>query len=318
MQITVKTPSRLHFGILDLNGNLGRIYGSLGLAIDYPNFIVNAKSPGELEISGYEKGRVVSITKKFSESYGIEPRLRIDVKEAIPEHVGLGSGTQLALSVGVCISRIHNLNLDAREISNFLRKDNISGVGTHAFEKGGFIVDCGFGTGEKKHIIPPNIFRYDFPEEWKFVVAIPNVQRGFSGSEERLILRKVIPAPEEISAIICRLTLMKLIPSLAEKDIKKFGSALTGINRNTGVCFRKVQGGIYRGKIPQQLINFMLKNSYSAGQSSWGPAVFALTKEENADKLNSDIIEFLKKKKISANVFVAGADNKGAGIRIKN
>ncbi len=316
MQIKVKTPSRLHFGILDLNGNLGRIYGSLGLAIDFPNTVVEVKNSEKLEILGYEKGRVISIIKKFSKFYEINPKLRINVKEAIPEHVGLGSGTQLALAIGVSVSRIYSLDLTAGEISNFLRKGNISGIGTYAFESGGFIVDSGCRMGSKG--IPQKIFRYDFPKDWKFLVVIPEIQRGFRDSEERGIFKRVIPASQEISANICRLTLMKLIPSLLEKDIKKFGSALTEINRNTGLCFRKIQGGIYRSKILRELINFMLENSHGAGQSSWGPAVFALVREKDADRLNSDVIKFLNKKKIKAEVFVTGADNKGAEIKISS
>lgn len=314
MQIKVNAPARLHFGILDLNGNLGRIYGSLGLAIDFPNTVVEVRPSEELEIYGDEKEKVFSIIKKFSKFYRVEPKVRITVREAIPEHVGLGSGTQLALAVGVSISRIYGLDLTIKEISNFLGKGNISGIGTCAFESGGFIVDSGCKIDDKG--IPQKIFRYDFPDDWKFLIVIPKIRRGFRDSEEKEIFKKVIPAPPEISAKICRLTLMKLIPSLMEKDIKKFGGALTGINRNTGLCFRNVQGGIYRGKILQQLINFMLKNSHGAGQSSWGPAVFALTEEENVNGLNSDIKKFLKRKKINADVFVAGANNGGAKIRV--
>lgn len=316
MQVKVKTPSRLHFGILDLNGNLGRIYGSLGLAIDFPNTVVDAKSSEELEVSGYEKDKAISIIKKFSKFYGITPNAEITVKSAIPEHIGLGSETQLALAVGTCISKIYGLNLTIREISNSLRSGDVSGIGTYAFESGGFILDsgCRIKNGE----IPSPILRYDFPEDWKFIVAIPDILKGFKDPEEGLIFRKVVPASQEISERICRLTLMKLIPSLIEKDIKTFGSALTWINRNTGMYFRGVQGGIYRTNTLRQLISFMLKSSYGTGQSSWGPAVFALVRENDADGLKSDVIKFLKKKKINADVFVAGADNKGAGIKISS
>ncbi|MER3458075.1 MAG: GHMP kinase, partial [Chloroflexota bacterium] len=33
MRIRVKTPARLHLGLLDINGDLGRLYGSIGVAI---------------------------------------------------------------------------------------------------------------------------------------------------------------------------------------------------------------------------------------------------------------------------------------------
>jgi DnaK suppressor protein len=43
MKVYVKTPSRLHLGLLDLNGDLGRIFGGLGVGIDYPNLILEAQ-----------------------------------------------------------------------------------------------------------------------------------------------------------------------------------------------------------------------------------------------------------------------------------
>ncbi len=34
--VRVIAPARLHLGFLDLNGGLGRLFGSIGLAIDTP------------------------------------------------------------------------------------------------------------------------------------------------------------------------------------------------------------------------------------------------------------------------------------------
>ena len=34
--VRVIAPARLHLGFLDLNGSLGRLFGSIGLAIDRP------------------------------------------------------------------------------------------------------------------------------------------------------------------------------------------------------------------------------------------------------------------------------------------
>jgi hypothetical protein len=33
-RIVIQTPARLHFGLLDLNGSLGRIDGGIGLALE--------------------------------------------------------------------------------------------------------------------------------------------------------------------------------------------------------------------------------------------------------------------------------------------
>ena len=38
MKMQITTPSRLHFGLLDLNGELGRINGGFGVALDKPSW----------------------------------------------------------------------------------------------------------------------------------------------------------------------------------------------------------------------------------------------------------------------------------------
>ena len=40
MRIFIKTPCRLHFSLIDLNGSLGRIDGGIGLTLEKPNFTI--------------------------------------------------------------------------------------------------------------------------------------------------------------------------------------------------------------------------------------------------------------------------------------
>ncbi len=49
MKIYVKTPARLHLGLVDLNGDLGRIFGGLGVAIDQPNVVLEARKSPSVE-----------------------------------------------------------------------------------------------------------------------------------------------------------------------------------------------------------------------------------------------------------------------------
>ncbi len=41
MPITITTPSRLHFGLIDLNGELGRINGGIGITSYWNYFITH-------------------------------------------------------------------------------------------------------------------------------------------------------------------------------------------------------------------------------------------------------------------------------------
>src|SRR5438270_12469445 len=56
-RVTVSVPARLHFGFMDLNGNLGRRFGSLGVGLEAPLTRVTLAPGTELEGSGEDADR---------------------------------------------------------------------------------------------------------------------------------------------------------------------------------------------------------------------------------------------------------------------
>jgi beta-ribofuranosylaminobenzene 5'-phosphate synthase len=314
MQVTVKTPSRLHLGMIDLNGGLGRIYGSLGVALDKPFILVEARSSDALEVRGEDTGRVKHFIEKFSQVYNVDDNVEVDVKQTILEHVGLGSGTQLSLAIASCMSHINKLNVGVRDLAKAMDRGVLSGIGVEAFRKGGFIIDGGHKVDGGRQV-PTVVYRQNFPEDWTFILAVPAVRRGFSGGEEESAFRRVIPASAEIARDICWLLQMKMLPSLIEEDIECFGQALMEVDRKVGLYFKEVQRGIYKEKITQSLIDCMLESgSYGAGQSSWGPAVYGIIDDGNAKKLESSVNGFLKENDMEGTLLRTHANNHGAEI----
>ncbi len=309
MKITVKTPARLHLGLIDLNGNLGRLYGSIGIAIDRPNVLLEAAWDVKPGIYGFEKDRVSKAASAFCAYYGIEPEMRLDIKEAIPRHTGLGSGTQVSLAVGAAIARMHGIKVSTRELASILGRGFVSGTGVAAFETGGFSVDGGVNV---IHQSPPQqLFHCNFPKDWVFVLALPKTEMGLSGKQEKDAFKNIIPGPEKNAAEISRLILMKMLPSLLEKDIEGFGYAMTEIDRKTGDYYKKIPKKDTSEKIIQHMIGL---GAHGAGQSSWGPAVYGLIEKRYAPALEAETREFLSDSKIIGKVFTAKANNKGAFI----
>jgi len=196
MRVYVKTPSRLHLALIDLNGDLGRVDGSIGLALDYPNTILEATRSRELKVVGERADFVEDLVRRFLQRVGVKGTIRVSVKNLIPAHVGLGSGTQLSLAVASALSHIFRIRKTTREIAAIMGRGGTSGIGVMAFEKGGLIVDGGhsFGNGKEKQSFLPSsassapppqvIARYEVPQQWRFVVAIPNAQRGLHGEDQ--------------------------------------------------------------------------------------------------------------------------------------
>jgi beta-ribofuranosylaminobenzene 5'-phosphate synthase len=316
MKVYVKTPARLHLGLIDLNGDLGRIFGGLGVAINHPNVILEAEKSKKLMVSG----KKAELTRKFAErflgAYKLVEKVSIYVEKAIPEHVGLGSGTQLALAVSTAIARLFDLEKTIHEFAIVMGRVGQSGVGTAVFEQGGLVIDAGKNVKDPSMKVIPLICRRPFPDEWRFVVAIPNVKKGLANEAEASAFKQLPPMPSAEVGKICRLIIMKLLPAIPEKNVKNFGEALTEIQHIVGDSFAKAQGGRYSSSTAAQSIEFMLENgAYGGGQSSWGPTVYGVVKCGEAKELQKKTQAFLDKT-VGGNVFVAKGNNRGAFIKV--
>ncbi|HMK94116.1 MAG TPA: beta-ribofuranosylaminobenzene 5'-phosphate synthase family protein [Candidatus Limnocylindrales bacterium] len=321
MKVYVKASARLHLGLIDLRGELGRLWGGLGVGVNCPNVILQAEKSRSLSVWGENSELVRPFVELFLKKYNVEPKVAVNVKRTIPQHVGLGSGTQLALATAVALARIFDINASVQELAAAVGRGKVSGVGTAVFEKGGFVVEGGVKIRNDKsilpHSFPPVIFQDSFPDDWFFTVAIPNVERGLSGEVEANAFSSLPPMSTEQAGRLSRLILMSLLPALKEKDIKTFGAALTQIQNIVGDCFASVQGGRFASSPSGECIAYMLKHgAFGAGQSSWGPTVYGLVEgEKQAEKLAVEVQGFLQKSS-GGQAFCTAANNRGAYIKI--
>jgi len=325
MRVRVRSPSRLHFSLIDLNGGLGRLDGSIGLALNHPGVILEVSSNDTIEVSGVQSGFVHSLVTRFTQHYSINLGAKIHVTSAVPSHVGLGSTTQLSLSIAAALSRLFGLDTTARDLAEVMGRGGTSGIGVAAFEMGGLILDGGhtFGpTRQKQSFLPsraskappgPVLIRYAFPEDWMFVVAIPNVARGLEGDREVRIFQERCPIPPEEVGAVCRVVLMKLLPAIVERNIIDFGA---GLSKLQNVGFSRLTRDLMHPAVAK-CIGFMADHgAYGSGQSSFGPTVFALVKGVGeAERLREEANIFLSSES-GGEVFVTSANNVGAAIQV--
>ncbi|MGW8289545.1 MAG: beta-ribofuranosylaminobenzene 5'-phosphate synthase family protein, partial [Candidatus Bathyarchaeia archaeon] len=258
--------------------------------------------------------QVKTLANRFLKTYKIKTNVTIHVKQVIPEHSGLGSGTQLALALATALAKLFGLKASVQELAETMGRGRRTSVGTTIFEQGGFVVDGGKTTSKKG--FPATIFRQPFPQDWRFVVAVPDINKGLAKSEETAAFEALTPMKAEEAGKMCRLTMMKLLPALVERDIKSFGEALTQIQIIIGDYFAEVQGGTYSSQAVAEGIALLRKlGAYGAGQSSWGPAFYGVTQKEKAKEIETKVKAFLQKS-VGGQVFIAKANNKGAYIKI--
>lgn len=295
--IEVHANARLHLGLLDNNGDLGRLYGSIGLAVDRPKLVLKAEKDRTLKVEGDERERVLLYARRFITQFHLPAGAYLKLERTIPAHVGLGSGTQIALAVGTALAALYNRRIGIEEIALAAGRGAHSGIGISTFRYGGFVLDGGrplvSGASRKliKDRVPPLLFKKSIPKNWYFVVAIPSADAGLSGKWEVQAFSKLPTAPAALVEKISRVLLIQMMPAIVEKDIAGFGQAMTRIQLIVGDCFSSVQGGRFANPVSEKIVEYMLsRGAAGIGQSSWGPTVYGLVEgKDRAQKLLRDV-----------------------------
>ena len=322
--VTVRAPARLHLGFLDLNASIGRRFGSIGLAVDSHHTRLSVIPAEALLIEGEgllneTRSRLENIYQRFYQTLGqsIPEHKRpvcIRVDELIPEHAGLGSGTQLALTLGTALARLHQLNIDTVELAKNLGRGRRSGIGIATFDQGGFVVDGGLKPDQT---VPPMLMHQAYPESWRVVMVMDPHHQGIHGQHEKQAFGSLPTFPLENSQAICHLTLMQLLPCLSERDINNFGAAITEIQTLIGDHFASAQGGRYTSPLVAACLQQAQKLGHTGiAQSSWGPTgCIFVSDQSEADLLIQQLNKFIAAESTSLPVFIsAAADNHGAII----
>jgi beta-ribofuranosylaminobenzene 5'-phosphate synthase len=312
MRVRIKTPSRIHITLIDLNGSLGRIDGGVGFAIENPNVEIVCKECDYVLVrGGMNRERFERVARKLQGIFN--KGIKIEVKSDYDAHVGLGSGTQISLAVAKAFNELYELGLSVRRMAEITGRGGTSGIGVAVFEMGGFVLDGGHSKKEKPEFLPSSaskakpprvLSRYDLPD-WNIVVAVPEL-KGFYGFREINLFKEFCPIPLEDVRKICHVILMKLLPSIVEQDLDEFGEAIMMIQR---LGFKRIEIDQYGDLI----WNLMDSVDFPIGMSSTGPALYVVT-DTDAKEVRKDIENYFKEKNVRVKLYVTKPKNTGAEV----
>jgi beta-ribofuranosylaminobenzene 5'-phosphate synthase len=307
--IQVRAPSRLHFGLLSLAASADRQFGGVGLMIEEPGIRISVQSAENLSAEGPMAERALGFARQFASTISSSLRFKLKIEQgAALEHVGLGTGTQLGLAVGKALAMAMGLDdLDAVELARRVGRGKRSALGIHGFARGGFLVEGGKGPAST---VAPLLAHQDFPQAWGVVLIVPRGEKGRHGLAEEIAFEKLSNGPTDI---LCRLVLLGMLPALVEIDLPSFGEALYEFNRRVGEMFRPIQGGVYAQPRSAAIMEWLRGQKVAGvGQSSWGPALFAIVERDRADSLATQLCEHFD---FSVDeVLVTCASRKGAKV----
>jgi beta-ribofuranosylaminobenzene 5'-phosphate synthase len=277
----VEAPARLHFGVLDLRGDLGRRFGGLGAGIPEPSLLLEVALAADLTVEGPDSARAGEFARRFLAHHRLDTGARIIVHRQIPAHSGLGSGTQLGMAVARALAELHGLPTEPLALAYAVGRGLRSAIGIWTFALGGFIVEGGRRPGSEE--IAPLIARLPIPPQWRCVVAVPPGHPGLSGEAEASAFERLpVPGADQVERV-AHLVLMQLLPALVEGDLSNFGAALSAVQRLTGAWFAAEQGGTFAPGLGARLVQCMgAWGASGVGQSSWGPAVYGVVESDSA------------------------------------
>ncbi|MEM3030261.1 MAG: hypothetical protein QXH27_00860 [Candidatus Micrarchaeia archaeon] len=300
MGVVVRTGSRLHFGLFDLNGERGRCDGGAGVYLEKPGVEVEAEESKRTEVIAEERvAEILAAARAFAPH-------RIIVRRSIPPHVGLGSTTQLLLAVAKACAPHRR----APELARVVGRGGTSGIGTWGFAKGGLIFDAGHAfPSEKKSFLPsaasrapppPLLARIPLPRNWLFVCSVPSPKR-IHGKLEKKIFARYCPIPSREVERAFAAAFSQIAPGALERDISLFGEGIVALQ---SIGFKKIEWR-FQEKATREAFTLLQKECAGAGLSSFGPLVFGVT---DSAKQARGLASFLP------NAFVSRVRNKGASI----
>lgn len=245
--------------------------------VSSPGYVVHAEVATRSEYLGDEATcqRAAGFVQRIQEVTGHVMPVRLEFRQTIPTHAGLGSGTQLGLAIARALSELSGeRDVAVETLAQRAGRGLRSAIGLHGFAGGGFLVDGGRSGSEQLGTL---VARIEFPADWRMIlVALPRTQ-GLSGAAEQQAFASQPAMPRELTGELCRIALMEWLPGLMEADFKRASEAMYKFGVNVGRFFEPVQGGVFADPRMASLAHEVRKQGFTGvAQTSWGPTTCVL------------------------------------------
>ena len=277
-RVIVSAPARLHLGFVGLYGCSADQFGALGVAIEKPQTRVEATESTKTAVLGSMQMKVQQYVDTLIRELTLSRPFEITVSETIPAHIGLGSGTQLALAVATACIKLNGIDLPLEKLSSLLGRGDRSGIGTATFDSGGFLVDCAPENSDSSRSVSTRI---EFPEKWRILLIFDDSFQGIHGISENSAFKTLGGFTAILTQELHNVLEKQVLPALQKQDIASFGEGITIIQNRVGDFFSSIQGGRFLSSEVSDILEYAANNGAAGiGQSSWGPTGFAIMENE--------------------------------------
>ncbi len=296
-QIDIEAPLRLHFGLLPLGNEGQHRHGGLGVMVSHPSLHLTIRTPDR---TTHPDTRVEQCATRYCAKRSIDPSpAQIECIELPEPHIGLGSGTQLAISIGTLLSLFHERRAPTPlQIAEMMGRGMRSLVGTTGFERGGVIWDNGLGDlpGSEEAVDSRHqgVSVHCWPREWCLLLIRRRDASGLSGSSEQVAFGQ-LSADGPRRARLIAMAEDVLLPALARGAYDSFCNTVYEFGMECGATFKHQQGGECFRESTRDIVQRLRSDGLrGVGQSSWGPSVYAIFPTRRDAKEYATSCEWLK------------------------
>ncbi|MEX1223067.1 MAG: hypothetical protein WEA31_00840 [Pirellulales bacterium] len=314
-RVIVETGCRLHFGLLSLGKSPGRRFGGVGVMLAAPRLELHVSASEQFAVRGEQVARLEAAAAAFFQRHAIveRPNCLLELRAALPSHMGLGSGTQTALAVAAGLRRWLGMPAgDAAALATDGGRAQRSAIGTHGFLLGGLLLDEGRDDNDDVGLLGG---RVAIPEPWHVVLMLPvGEPSGMHGPSESIAFDQLSAVEAVRRQKLMSIARKELLPAADLGDFDGFAEAVYQFGYEAGMCFAKLQGGPFATKAVAARIEWLRVHGVAGcGQSSWGPGIFAWTPSRTAaEDLASRVV--CEDAFRTCDVHIAPARNQAAGV----
>ena len=341
--VEVKTPARLHLGMLSFGVPDIRAYGGVGVMIDRPGVHLRMTrgrpaTGDRFHATGPLADRTAAFARACADAWRLDDdaACTIEVVQVPGSHAGLGSGTQLGLAIAAGMRQLFRPNAtqagpdgvirfdtsDAVELARAVGRGRRSCVGVYGFSGGGLIIEGGRHVPANRgreddatRAFSPLLARVQLPAAWRCVVFGMRDAVGLHGDAEKQAFASLPPVPRELSAELSRIALMEFWPAAVEGQFAELSDALLRYGLLAGKPFEQASSVLPYARTMADLIETLQAwGLRGCAQSSWGPTVMACC--ESAAAADSLVERFAATELARHyNTLIARFDDQGAIVR---
>lgn len=325
--VTTYAPARIHFGLFSIAEELGLRFGGAGLMVKNPTTVIKAAACKKLDCTDETGLLRKNVSMWWEKNADLMPGIagvenlpiRLELQSQPPRHSGFGSGTQIAMAVAATLFKFFELNLpNAQELAKTMRRGKRSAIGTYGFQSGGFLVDQGISTNSTISKLKTQIH---FPTDWRIILLIPKREQGMHGPLENKTFDEIVDQVKiRNRERLTQLCFDSIVPAIENARYDQLGEPLYEFNRLSGQYFCEYQFGCYHSEKCAQIVEDIRGLGINTvGQSSWGPCIFAITKDQTTaneivTKIQSDQSELYSASNID--ILITQPDNDGVRFEI--